>query len=150
MFLQRRFDETRAAVDERLETAFFDSYSPQEVAVSFGLGMFVTALPTLGTGLLVFLVLAFVFGELSKVALFASVLVLSPPVKVGVYASSFWLGEQMLGPLPAVTFDGLSFSIGVDVLTRLWAGNLVLAVGFAVMGYVVAFGHGVGFRRRVV
>lgn len=146
--IRRRMDRTRTEIVEELETAFLDEYLPHEVAVSFGIGMFITALPTLGTGLLAFLVLAYFVEELSKVALFASVLVLSPPVKWGVYASSFWLGEQLIGPLPAVTFDGLSLSIGVDVLTRLWAGNLVLAVLFAVAGYFVALQLVHGFSRR--
>lgn len=99
---------------------------------------------------MVFLVLASVFEELSKVALFAFVFVLTPHVKWRVYASRYWLRERLLGSIPVVTFDGSDLSLDIDGLTRLWAGNLVLAVGFAVMGYVVAFGHGVGFRRRVV
>lgn len=148
VMVRRRIYRTGTRVKKRLRTAFLEDHSPHQVAVSFGVGMFVTALPTLGTGLLVFIVLAYFFEELSKVALFASVLVLSPPVKWGVYASSYWLGERLLGPLPAVTFDGLSLSIGVDVLTRLWAGNLVLAVVFAVVGYLVAFALVLDFGRR--
>lgn len=120
-------------------SALVEEHSPREVAASFSVGVFLTALPTLGTGLLLFVILAYLFKQLSKVALFASVLVLNPPVKWGVYATSFWLGNQILGPVPGMSFDGVSISMGSDVLLRLWTGNVILAVVFATLGYVVAF-----------
>lgn len=116
--------------------------------MSFSVGVFLTALPTLGTGFLAFLVLAYLFKQLSKVALFASVLILNPPVKWGVYATSFWLGNQILGPVPGLSFNGVSVSMGSDVLVRLWTGNIILAVVFAVVGYVLAFRLINEYRRR--
>lgn len=116
--------------------------------MSFSVGVFLTALPTLGTGFLAFLVLAYLFRQLSKVALFASVLILNPPVKWGVYATSFWLGNQILGPVPGLSFSGVSVSMGSDVLVRLWTGNIILAVVFAVIGYVLAFRLISEYRRR--
>jgi len=140
--------QTREQVTEKLVAALVEEHSPQEVAVSFSVGVFLTALPTLGTGFIAFLVLAYLFKQLSKVALFASVLVLNPPVKWGVYATSFWLGNQILGPVPGISFDGVSVSMGGDVLVRLWTGNVILAVVFAAAGYVLAFRLINEYRRR--
>lgn len=147
--IRQQILQTRTRLRERLESAFVEDHSPQEVAISFGIGLFVTALPTLGTGLLVFVVLVYLFERLSKIALFASVLVLNPPVKWGVYATSYWLGQRLLGPVPGVSFDGTVLSAGTDVLTRLWVGNLVLAVILATVGYVFALRLVLGFRRRI-
>jgi len=147
--LRQQVGRVRERVSSRLESAFVEEHSPRQVAASFGIGMFVTALPTLGVGVLVFVVLAYLFEQLSKIALFASVLVLSPPVKWGVYATSFWLGNTLLGPLPRVGFDGEIAGAGVDVLARLWLGNFLLAVVFGAAGYVVALRLVAGFRRRV-
>lgn len=148
--LRERVSRTRTQVKEKLVAALVEDHTPQEVAVSFSVGVFLTALPTLGTGFLAFLVLAYLFRQLSKVALFASVLILNPPVKWGVYASSFWLGNKILGPVPGMTFDGVSASMGSGILVRLWVGNTILAVVFAAVGYVVAFRLINEYRRRQV
>jgi len=147
--VRRRLRRTGSQVRERLEAAFVEDHSPHQVAASFGIGLFITALPTLGTGVLVFLLLAYLFKQLSKIALFASVLVLNPAVKWGVYGTSYWLGQRLLGPVPDFTFEGVSLSAGPAVLTRLWAGNLILAAAFAVIGYAVALRLVVDFRQRV-
>ncbi|EMA22555.1 DUF2062 domain-containing protein [Haloarcula argentinensis] len=146
--VRRRVAQTRDQVKEKLVAALIEDHSPREVAMSFSVGVFLTALPTLGTGFIAFLVLAYLFKQLSKVALFASVLILNPPVKWGVYASSFWLGNQILGPVPGLSFDGVSMSMGGDVLVRLWTGNVILAVVFAAIGYVLAFRLINEYRRR--
>ena len=144
-----RVRRTRKLVCERLESAFLEDYSPQQVAFSFGLGLFITALPTLGTGVVIFLILVYVFKQLSKIALFASVLVLNPAVKWGVYASSYWLGQRLLGPVPGFSFDGVDLAAGPAVLTRLWVGNLILAGVFAVVGYVLALRLVLDLHRRL-
>ncbi len=147
--LRRRVVQARRQISERLVEALVEEYSTREVAVSFGVGVFITALPTLGTGLLLFLVLGYLFERLSKIAMLASVIPLNPVVKWGFYASSFTLGTFLLGPVPGVSFEGVSLSAGPDILVRLWLGNLVLATISAVVAYVVALRLVVEFRQRV-
>ena len=136
--VRRRLARTASRVRAELRTAFLEDYTPHQVAISFTLGVFITALPTLGIGFVLFVVLSYFFRQLSKVALFASVIILNPPVKWGVYTSSFWLGNQLLGPIPNVSLDTISLSLGPDVLARLWLGNLILAVIFSAIAYVGA------------
>jgi uncharacterized protein (DUF2062 family) len=149
--VRQRVDEVLAEVKDRLITAFIEKHTSQEVAFSFSLGVFITALPSLGTGLIVFVVLAFLFDRLSKIALFASVVVLNPVVKWGVYAASYSLGRLILGPAPGVSFTtaDVSLSAGPDILVRLWLGNLILATVFSVIGYMLALRIVNEFRRRV-
>jgi len=147
--VRQRINRVLAEVKERLITAFVEEHTSQQVAFSFSLGVFITALPSLGTGLLVFVVLAYLFSQLSKIALFASVVVLNPVVKWGVYGASYSLGRFILGPAPNGTFEGVSLSAGPDILARLWLGNLIIATLFAVVGYVLALRIVNEFRRRV-
>lgn len=135
-------------VRERLWESFIEKHTPHEVAFSFSLGVFITMLPTLGTGVLVFFGLAYLFTRLSKIALFASVLVFNPVVKWGVYGTSYSLGRYLLGPVPGVSFESVSLSMGYDVLVRLWLGNLILATAVAIISYVVALRTVNGFRHR--
>lgn len=136
--VRRRLARTASRVRVELRSAFLEDHTPKEVAVSFTIGVFITALPTLGVGFALFVVLAHFFRQLSKIALFASVIILNPPVKWGVYTSSFWLGNKLLGPIPGITLESMSLSLGPDILARLWLGNLILAIVFAAIAYVLA------------
>lgn len=149
--VRQRVEDVLKDVRERLIRAFVENHTSHEVAFSYSLGVFITALPSLGTGLLVFVALAFLFDRISKIALFASVVVLNPVVKWGVYGASYSLGRLILGPVPGVTFSraDVSLSAGPDILVRLWLGNLILATLFAVIGYFVALRVVNEFRRRV-
>lgn len=129
-------------------SAFDEDRSPHEIAASFATGVFITSLPTLGTGLLLFVAIVYLFERVSRIALFASLIVLNPAAKWGVYAGSFWIGTRLLGPVPGVTLSEVSFSAGPAVVTRLLAGNLVLAVVFTVVGYVAVHRLVREYRKR--
>lgn len=135
-------------VKSALETAFAEDHPPKDVAASFAIGVFITSLPTLGTGLLVFVALAALFERISKLALLASVVVLNPVVKWGVYAVSFWIGVRFLGPVPGATPADLSFSAGPEIVTRLLVGNVILSVIFTIAGYFLALRFIRSIRKR--
>lgn len=137
-----RLSRYRSEVRSRLEVAFAGEHSAQQVARSFAVGVFITALPTFGVGVLVFGVIAALSESVSKLALVASVVVLNPVAKWGVYAASFWLGVQLLGPpadITVSTVTSISFSAAPEIVVRLLLGNLIIAVVFTVVGYFFAF-----------
>ncbi|WP_418280228.1 DUF2062 domain-containing protein [Halorubrum sp. DTA98] len=133
-----------------LQRSFAEEYSSRETAGSFAIGVFITMLPTLGTGLILFVLLAWLFDRINKVALFASVVVFNPVVKWGVYAASFTLGVAILGPVPGASATEISLSAGPEIVARLLVGNLILAVVAAVPGYVVCFRLVEAFKGREV
>ena len=135
--LRGRLAEYRSRVCGELEAAFAEEHPPGDVAGSFAVGVFITALPTLGTGLLAFLALVALVDRISKLALFASVVVLNPVAKWGVYAASFSVGSVLLGPAPGATPTELSLSAGPGIVVRLLVGNLLVAVALTAVGYVV-------------
>ena len=116
-----------------------DEYSPHQIASSFAIGVFITMLPTLGTGLIVFAIISYLSSWINKVALFASVLVLNPVVKWGVYAGSMALGILLLGPVPILDDGEVAVEAGQEVLVRLLVGNTILAVIATVLGYVIVY-----------
>ncbi len=132
-----RTNEWIRRVKTELQHSFAEEYTPRETAGSFSIGVFITMLPTLGTGLLLFVLLAWLFDRINRAALVASVIVFNPVVKWGVYAASFTLGVLLLGPIPGVTPTEVSLSAGPEVVIRLLVGNLILAVVAAVPGYFV-------------
>jgi len=108
-----------------LHESFTEEYSPQEVSGSFAIGVFITMLPTLGAGLLVFVLLSYLSERINKVALFASVLVVNPAVKWGVYAASFTLGVFLLGPVDEPGQIEFSLDVGREDLVVATKGGLL-------------------------
>lgn len=142
--------EYRRRVRAELEAGFAETHTPRETARSFALGVFVTMLPTLGTGLLVFALVVAVVDRASKLALFAAVIVVTPVVKWGVYGTSFWPGSLLLGPISGVSIATVSLSSGPEVLLRLPLGTVLLALLATVVAYVGALRFVMALRRREI
>ena len=140
------FDRDRA----ELHRSFTDEHTSRETAGSFSLGVFITMLPTLGTGLIALVALAWAVSRINRVAMFASVIVFNPVVKWGVYGTSFGLGTAILGPVPGVTPSSVSLTAGPAIVTRLVVGNVILAIVAAAVSYVVAHRVVVAYERREV
>lgn len=146
--LRRRARGLLSRVRREIHDALEERHTPKQVAGSFALGVFITALPTFGTGVLAFFLIAYLFVNVSRIALFASVIVLNPAVKWGVYGASFWLGTELLGPVSGITTTEISLSAGPAIAVRLLVGNLILAVVFTVVAYLGAYRLTVEYRRR--
>lgn len=137
----------------RVRAALYDSFThehtPRQIALSFALGTFITMMPTLGTGLIIFVVLVRLFDWINSVALFSSVVVFNPAVKWGVYAGSFALGFVLLGPVEGFAIgDVPSFGDGSDIVVRLLVGNTILAVLAAGLGYLIVYRLVVAYQRN--
>lgn len=123
-----------ARIKKELKKAFDEDHTAHEVALSFSIGVFITSLPTLGAGLLVFALLAHFFSRISKVALLASVLILNPFIKPFFYVTSIVLGRYLL----ELTSYGQGLEPPTDVIVFLITGNLIIAFLLAIIGYFLA------------
>lgn len=114
------------------------SYSPHLSGLSFALGLFIISLPNLGAGILVVSAIGYRADWANPTALAAAAVIMNPLVKSGIYATSFAVGTVLLGPAPGV-FDGtVSLDAGFPIIARLFVGNVLIAVLFAVAGYGTA------------
>lgn len=137
MAQQGRFGRYVSRIRAEVHDSLTEDYTPHQVAASFAVGTFITMLPTLGTGLVLFVVLVYLFDWINKIALFASVLVFNPVVKWGVYALSLALGFALLGPVEGVGItDTPSLGDGNAIVVRLLVGNTILAVIATVVAYI--------------
>lgn len=137
-------------IREELRRTFAEAYPPRATAGSFALGTFVTMLPTMGVGLLVFVAVTVLSDRTNGIALFASVVVFNPVVKWGVYVASFGLGVLILGPVESDALASASLDAGPGIVARLLVGNLVLAVGATVVSYVLVYRLAVAYRTSEV
>ncbi|MFB6236571.1 MAG: DUF2062 domain-containing protein [Halopenitus sp.] len=145
--MRNRLSQLEARIRAELEAAMRESHTPGEISASFTFGVFLSVFPTLGLNLVVFLLLAWVSDRVSKVALFASVIVVNPVVKWGLYVASFAVGVAILGSVEGVVIADLSFQAGPDVLTRLFLGSLIIAVAVVVPCYALTHRSVLAYRR---
>ncbi len=128
----KRLNKYKQKVLNELHKAFHEHHSDRQIALSFSIGVFITALPTLGTGFILFFVLAKAFTWISKLALIASAIVLNPIVK-----PVFWLASINLGGI--IFTRQITFTTEPEtVLAYLIVGNLVIALISAVIAYFFA------------
>ncbi|KAB1187808.1 MULTISPECIES: DUF2062 domain-containing protein [Haloferax] len=135
--MRERVASIRARVWSGIERAFAAEHTPHEIAVSFAFGVFFVVMPTAGTALALFALIAYFVDRASKLALVSTLVIFNPPVKWAVYGASFWVGSYILGPIPGVSVSDVSLDAGFDILFRQLLGNTILAVVLAALGYVV-------------
>lgn len=144
----RRIQSFRRRVHQEFEDAFQQAHTPHQIAASFAIGLFVTALPTLGAGLLLFVYLVSVLSWVNKIALFSSVLVLNPVVKPVVYVASVQIGGLLFSSEPVTAFEvGLLNTVGT-LVRQLLIGNILVALVLAIVGYGIIYRLTVVYRRR--
>lgn len=133
----RRVEHLRDRLKRDLSDALGEEHTPQEVAVSFSIGIFVTALPTGGLGLGLFVIMAYLWEWVSKTALLTAVVVLNPLVKPVVYLASFQVGSLLIGSEPVVTAEHSSVNSVLLIVQQILIGNLIIAAVLAGVSYVV-------------
>lgn len=133
-------------IRSELEAAFAEKHTPHQVAGSFSIGIFVTTLPSLGLGLVLFLLLTHLSEKISPIAIFSSAFVINPLVKAPMYIAAFWIGLQLLGPVGAPSSS--SFGDGVAIALRMISGFVVLGIAISIVGYVVVYVLVTQYRKR--
>lgn len=140
------FSRYRKLIRSEFEAAFAEKHTPHQVAGSFSIGVFVTTLPSLGLGLVFFLFLTHLYDRISPIAIFSSALVINPLVKAPMFIAAFWIGVQLLGPIPTVSSGSLADATAISV--RMISGFIILGFGLAGVGYIVIYILVSQYRRR--
>lgn len=138
----------RKRIYSELEAAFKEVHTPHEIAGSFSIGVFVTTIPSVGLGLVFFLILARLSDRISRIAIFSSALVINPFVKAPMFVAAFWIGTRVLGPIGGASGDGLTEA--TIIATRMITGFVVLGLLIAAVGYVVVYFLVTEYRKRDV
>ncbi|RQG97316.1 DUF2062 domain-containing protein [Natrarchaeobius chitinivorans] len=145
--LRERLASYRDRVRRELTEAFQAEHTPHQVASSFSIGIFVTALPTGGLGIGLFFVFVSLWSWISKPAIFASVAVLNPFVKPAVYVASLQVGATALGTDP-IPLEETATASAWAVFQQLAIGNLLIAILLSLVSYGLVFHLTRAHRRR--
>ncbi|WP_440765664.1 DUF2062 domain-containing protein [Natronorubrum sp. DTA7] len=146
--VRERLADYRDRVRGQLLAAFREEHTPHQVAASFAIGIFITAMPTGGLGIGLFFVFISIWSWISKPAIFASVAVLNPFVKPLVYLGSFHVGALLLGSESVGSLDGTATESAWVAIKQLLVGNLIIAVALSSIGYLTLLHLTRAHRRR--
>lgn len=136
------FRKLKATALEELKKSFHEEKTPHQIALSFSIGVFVTVLPTLGLGLLLFAYMARSYSWVSRLAIFSSAFIFNPLIKPFFYLASINIGGLII--------DG-KLSIPTEpepLLVYLLIGSLATASVLAVIGYWLALGAVKKYREK--
>ena len=146
-----RLARYRDRIRRELTAAFRGDHTPHQVAASFAIGIFVTALPTGGLGIGLFFVLVSVWPWISKPAIFASVAVLNPFVKPAIYVASYQVGGFFVRAPPIVEAEATTETARYAI-QQLLVGNVLIAFALSGIAYVLVLhltrAHRARKRRR--
>lgn len=125
------------AFKDRLKAISNFHGTPNELALAFGLGVALGIIP--GTGAIAAAAVATIF-RLNLPLMVAGALLTNPITTPFVYMGSYLLGSWLIGPW-------LAAHKVLQAITSIIAGNLILAAGLGLAGYLVVLGLAVLLRR---
>lgn len=125
-----------------LKKSFNEEKTPHQIAFSFSIGVFVTALPTLGLGLFFFAYLSSRYEWVSRLAIFSSAFVLNPLVKPFFYIASINLGSLLVERKFLIPNDPES------LLLYMIIGSIAGAAVLSVFGYFMTLTAVKSYRKK--
>lgn len=127
--------------------------SPQKIAISFAIGIFIGMSPLLGIHTILGIVVASLF-RLNKFVTIVGVYITNPWTIIPIYSFATWFGAKLLGIekiIPNINWSDLEFAILINDLKFLLipfvVGSTLLGILSGLTGYIIIY-HAVKRRRR--
>lgn len=125
--------------------------SPHKAAVGLAVGVFIGIFPTFGLGALLAVGLALLF-RFSKVSSVIGSAIMNPITSPFFWGLSFTLGSWLtgvkVGGLTEMLGEGKVWSAAGEVIWTYLAGNTILAVGLALLFYLLGFKAVEAYQKR--
>jgi uncharacterized protein (DUF2062 family) len=140
-------------IRDRIKSLFRLNNSPNMLATSFAVGIFIAFSPTIGLHTISCLFFAWMF-RLSKLVVFSAAFVNNPWTMVPLYGSCLWFGIKITGSTivtPVIAWQTLTLSSAYHILRPyLWpfvAGTVVVGAAAAILSYFFIYWAVVRYRR---
>ena len=135
--------QPRKKLGDRIKKAIKDHFieiihlqiSPHSIASGFALGTFISVLPTPGFNIILGIIVTLIFSRINKFSLFGAILLWNPFTAAFIYPTSYAIGNNIFGTLPAVDYQLTFFDYLLRFSRRFIVGNLILASSTALASY---------------
>lgn len=118
-----------------LEKVIEIKHSPKAIAAGFAIGTFIGILPTPGLNILIGLLVVFLLPRISKIALFAAIILWNPIVSAPSYWLSYKIGAYLFAGAPVVKYNIEILNWAYEFSRRFLVGNVIVATTFSVISY---------------
>lgn len=141
------------ALLDRVSAILSINDSPQKIAISFAIGIFIGMSPLLGIHTILGIVVASLF-RLNKFVTIMGVYITNPWTIIPIYSFATWFGARLLGiekVIPNINWSDINFAILINDLKFLLipfvVGSTLLGLLSGLTGYIIIY-HAVKRRRR--
>jgi len=141
------------ALRDKLSAVFSVKDSPQKIAVSFAIGIFLGMSPLLGLHTVLGIAAAWIF-RLNKFVTIVGVYITNPWTIVPIYTFATWFGAKLLGIdkiIPDINWNDISFSYLMNEMRHLLlpfvVGTTLVGILSSIAGYIIIY-HAVVKSRR--
>ena len=113
--------------------------SPESIAAGFSIGTLIAVLPTFGLGILIGLIVLFLFKKVSKISMFLAFAIWNPLVLLLLYPFEYALGNYLLIDIPITKFR-LEILNQIFVYTgRYLLGSFIFATIISFISYFLIY-----------
>ena len=113
--------------------------SPHSIALGFAIGTAIAVLPTFGLGVLIGLLIIFIFKKVSKISLFAGLAVWNPFILTPLYVVAYEIGDFILKGAPVKTYEFWVLNEFFAYTRRFLLGNLIITIITTFLSYLVVY-----------
>lgn len=111
--------------------------SPHSIAMGFAIGTFISILPTPGINILLALLVALIYRNVNKFALFGAILFWNPLTMILIYLASYRIGDFFFVGSPIVKYDIVFLDQIYNFTRRYLVGSILLAVTISAASYML-------------
>jgi len=130
--------KTKSKISKWIKEVIEEKKDPHYVALGFALGLFIGILPTPGIGILLCLLVVFLF-KVNKLSILAGFALINPATLPFVLAAILWIGTSITGAKVRTNVDVFSRTEMMHMIKPLIIGDLILAFSAAIIGYLLVY-----------
>lgn len=114
-------------------------HSTHSIALGFGIGTLLALLPLSIFGIVIAIIVSFVYTKINRFALFGALIFWNPIVQIPFYLGSYEIGNFVFGAEPVSKFNFGFFNVAYDFSKRYVVGNLILSPILSLLSYFACF-----------
>ncbi len=124
---------------QKIKRYFYDiakiKTTPHSIALGFAIGTFIGILPTPGFSIILAVIILSIFKNVSKISLFAALLLFNPIVNIPFNILSFKFGDFIFKNSPIQELSIPLFSKIYYFTRRYLVGNIIISSSISILGY---------------
>jgi len=121
--------------EQYIERVIEIKHSPGAIAAGFAIGTFIGILPTPGLNILIGFLVMLLVPRISKIALFAAIIIWNPFVAAPTYWLSYKIGAYLFAGEPLVKYNLDILNKAYEFSRRFLVGNIIVASALSASSY---------------